>query len=175
MSEFGRARLAAGALFVRGEDVFLVRKTYGSGWDLPGGYVEPGEAPTAACRREVGEELGIDRLARRLLVHDWAPSPGEGDKVLYVFDCGELGADERTIRLQESELDAWRWVSIADIDDYLIPRLARRVRQAHLAHITAALGTSNTAVRWGRSISRARRPTLDLPRPGLALYVYIYL
>lgn len=135
VAEFGRARLAAGALFVRGDEVLLVHKTYGNGWDLPGGYVEPGEAPAAACRRELGEELGIDRFVRRLLVHDWAPSPEEGDKALYVFDCGELGAEERTIRLQESELDAWQWVSVGALDDYLIPRLARRVRQAHLAHI----------------------------------------
>jgi 8-oxo-dGTP pyrophosphatase MutT (NUDIX family) len=131
----GRARLAAGALFVRGDEVLLVHKTYGDGWDLPGGYVEPGEAPAAACRREVGGELGIDRVARRLLVHDRALNPNEGDKVLYVFDCGELGADERAIRLRESELDAWRWVAIADVGEVVIPRSARRVRQAHLAHI----------------------------------------
>ncbi|MFE7746042.1 NUDIX domain-containing protein [Nocardia sp. NPDC057455] len=131
--EVGRARSAAGALFVRGDEVLLVHKTYGNGWDLPGGYVEPGEAPTAACRREIGEELGIDRVAHRLLVHDWAPNPGEGDKVLYVFECGELG-DERAIRVQESEIDGWRWVAIDDVADVVIPRLARRVRQAHLAH-----------------------------------------
>ncbi|MFD8246081.1 NUDIX domain-containing protein [Nocardia sp. NPDC059691] len=135
MVEVGRARLAAGALFVRGDDVLLVHKTYGNGWDLPGGYVEPGEAPAAACRRELLEELGIGRSVHRLLVHDWAPSPGEGDKVLYIFDCGALGDDERVLRLQESELDAWRWVSVAGVHDYVLPRLARRLRQAHLAYI----------------------------------------
>ncbi|MEV4240129.1 MULTISPECIES: NUDIX hydrolase [unclassified Nocardia] len=88
-NHFARARLAAGALFVRGDEVLLVHKTYGNGWDIPGGYVEPGEAPASACRREVREELGIDRLPKRLLVHDWAPSEGEGDKTLSPDVCGK--------------------------------------------------------------------------------------
>jgi 8-oxo-dGTP diphosphatase len=29
------------------------------GWELPGGKVEPGEAPQAALHREVAEELGV--------------------------------------------------------------------------------------------------------------------
>ncbi|MBF6327605.1 NUDIX domain-containing protein [Nocardia transvalensis] len=134
-NQFARARLAAGALFVRGNEILLVHKTYGNGWDIPGGYVEPGESPTAACRREVNEELGIDRAPRRLLVHDWAPNPGEGDKILYVFDCGELGEDEAAIVLQQDELDRWQWVSVDEVDEYVVPRLARRLRQAYSAHI----------------------------------------
>ncbi|TLG18043.1 NUDIX hydrolase [Nocardia cyriacigeorgica] len=130
---FARARLAAGALFVRGDEILLVHKTYGNGWDIPGGYVEPGEAPTEACRREVLEELGIDRAPRRLLVHDWAPTPAEGDKVLYVFDCGRLG-DEHAIVLQADELDRWEWVPAHKLAEYTIPRLARRLRHAHAAH-----------------------------------------
>ena len=132
-NHFARARLAAGGLFVRGDEVLLVHKTYGSGWDIPGGYVEPGESPGAACHREIREELGIDRAPKQLLVHDWAPTETDGDKILYVFDCGDLGSDEQAITLQETELDQWAWVPLSKLDNYLIPRLARRLRQAHIA------------------------------------------
>ncbi|GGL23250.1 NUDIX domain-containing protein [Nocardia jinanensis] len=131
-SGFARARLAAGALFARagdmGDQVLLVHKTYGIGWDLPGGYVEPGESPVRACRREVAEELGIDCAPGRLLVHDWAPNPGEGDKVLYVFDCGE--PDDRAITLQTAELDRWEWVPADRVESRVAPRLGRRLRWA---------------------------------------------
>lgn len=70
---FATPRIAAGALFVDGDRVLLVRKTYGNKWDIPGGYVDRGESPAAACEREVREELGIERRPQRLLVNDWAP------------------------------------------------------------------------------------------------------
>jgi 8-oxo-dGTP diphosphatase len=67
-----------------------------------------------------------------LLVHDWAPNDN-GDKILYVFDCGDLGADESRIRLQSEELDQWAWVPIDKLDSYVISRLVRRIRQAYNA------------------------------------------
>ncbi|SFT88772.1 ADP-ribose pyrophosphatase YjhB, NUDIX family [Actinopolyspora lacussalsi subsp. righensis] len=131
--EFGTtvSRMAAGALFVApGGEVLLVRKTYGNRWDIPGGYVEPGESPARACVRELDEELGIRRYPSRILVVDWAPTDSEPDKLLWVFDCGELAEDEQRIRLDFDELDHWEWVPVVEFDEYLIPRLARRLRGA---------------------------------------------
>ncbi|WP_230511641.1 NUDIX domain-containing protein [Salinispora arenicola] len=49
-------RVAAGALFLNNEGhVLLVHPSYKKHWDIPGGYVEPGESPRAACIREVEE------------------------------------------------------------------------------------------------------------------------
>jgi len=36
-----------------------VRPDYKPHWEIPGGYVEPGEIPAEACMREVKEEFGI--------------------------------------------------------------------------------------------------------------------
>jgi 8-oxo-dGTP pyrophosphatase MutT (NUDIX family) len=78
IASLARKRMAAGALF-RDEDgrVLLVDPTYKPTWDLPGGAVEKEESPYAACRREVAEELGLDRSPGRVLVVDWVPSRPE--------------------------------------------------------------------------------------------------
>jgi 8-oxo-dGTP diphosphatase len=133
-AKFATPRIAAGALFVHGDRILLVHKTYGNGWDIPGGYVDAAESPAAACRREVKEELGIEREAQRLLIVDWAPSASEGDKILYIFDCGELGADEQRIHLAADELDRWTWAPVSQLPKYVIPRLVRRLGNAHHAH-----------------------------------------
>ncbi len=135
-ARFATPRLASGALFVEGDNILLVRKTYGNRWDMPGGYVDRGESPASACERELREELGLVRTARRLLAHDWAPSDSEGDKILYVFDCGELGQDEGAIHLDGVEIDRTEWVAVADLGRYVIPRLERRLTNAHRAHRT---------------------------------------
>lgn len=130
-NSFATPRVAAGALF-RDPDgrVLLVHPTYKDTWDIPGGYVEHGESPAAACRRELAEELGLDREMHRLVAIDWAPNDREGDKLLFIFDCGDLADDEQHIRLAANELDRWKWVPLDDLDTYLIPRLARRIRTA---------------------------------------------
>jgi len=137
--KFATPRLAAGALFVREEKILLVRKTYGNRWDIPGGYVDHGESPASACEREILEELSLNRTAKRLLVHDWAPIDPEGDKILYVFDCGEIGEDESLIKLDHVEIDAKEWVSVDNLGDYVIPRLRFRLMYAHHAYTSETI------------------------------------
>lgn len=128
---FATPRVAAGALFLDPSGrVLLVHPTYKNTWDIPGGYVEQGESPAAACRREVHEEIGLDRQPRRLLAVDWAPHEHEGDKLLFIFDCGDLADDEHRIQLDDDELDRWQWVALDQVTYFLSPRLARRIRSA---------------------------------------------
>lgn len=65
-AKFATPRITAGALFIEDGQILMVHKTYGNGWDIPGGYVDIGESPAAACHRELLEELGLDRPAGRL-------------------------------------------------------------------------------------------------------------
>jgi len=127
-----RAAVAAGALFLDEQDrVMLVRPSYKPLWDIPGGYVEPGESPRAACQREVSEELGIQPAIGPLLAVDWAPHPDDGDKLLFVFDGGPLSPDQLgVVRLQTAELAEYRYVPLDQLEELTPARLARRVRAA---------------------------------------------
>jgi 8-oxo-dGTP pyrophosphatase MutT (NUDIX family) len=124
--------MAAGALFVDAAGrVLLVRPTYKPHWDIPGGYVEPGESPRAACVREIREELGIAPTVGAHLVVDWAPADDEGDKILFIFDGGTLSDVEVAgITPAADELAEVRYVDPADLDQYLAGRLSRRIRTA---------------------------------------------
>lgn len=137
--KFATPRIASGALFVSHDRILLVRKTYGNRWDIPGGYVDRGESPAAACEREVREELGLNRRVKRLLVHDWAPSEDEGDKILYVFHCGELAASEHEIRLDRVEIDKTEWVALENLAHHVTPRLVRRLTAAYSAHVSGVM------------------------------------
>ena len=125
-------RVAAGALFFDANGkMLLVRPSYKPYWDIPGGYVEPVESPKQACRREIREELGLDSFVTQLLVIDWAPNPGEGDKLLFVFDAGLLAdADRNRIQLDPAELIEHRFFAEVEASELLIPRFSRRISAA---------------------------------------------
>ncbi|MGR3939520.1 NUDIX domain-containing protein [Streptomyces sp. BRA346] len=137
VQRMARPRMAAGALFFDAQGrVLLVRPSYKPMWEIPGGYIETGESPLSACRREVEEELGIRPPIGSLLVIDWAPNDAEGDKVLYLFDGGELSAETvAKFKLAPDELLAADFHAVEDFDQLLIPRLARRANQAVAARI----------------------------------------
>ena len=123
-------RVAAGALFF--DDigrVLLVKPTYKERWDIPGGYVEPGETPRQACQREIREELGLTVEVGNLLVVDWAPMPSEGDKLLFVFDGGATWPEIRSqVTLASEELSEFRFFRDSELPNALTDRLLRRVR-----------------------------------------------
>ena len=121
--------------------ILLVKPNYRDHWLLPGGIIEHGEAPDAGCRREVAEELGLDIEPGPLLAVGWAAPEGRRPKpiVIFVFDGGVL-ADDTPILLQEAELDDYRFVPAADLDDYLPPVMGARVAAA-----LRSRGTGGTA------------------------------
>jgi 8-oxo-dGTP diphosphatase len=125
-------RVAAGALFFDEIGrVLLVKPTYKDGWEIPGGYVVPGESPRAACIREVQEELGFTPIVSGHLAVDWAPAEHEGDKILFVFDAGVLTEQAATkINFVDGEITRWQFVADQDFDNYLPARLSRRIRTA---------------------------------------------
>lgn len=135
--EFASPRAASGALYFDDAGrVMLVNPTYKPSWEIPGGYVKPGESPEAALRREVREELGTDLPVGALLAVDWAPHPAEGDKLLFVFDGGVLsGRQVAAIQVDGAEISEFAFQDNGQLDDLLIPRLFRRIHAAIAARV----------------------------------------
>ncbi|MBO0819256.1 MAG: NUDIX hydrolase [Nocardiopsaceae bacterium] len=130
MASLARKRMAAGALIRDGAGrVLLVEPTYKPTWEVPGGAVEAEESPPAACRREVLEELGLDRPVGRVLAVDWVPSrPERPEGLILVYDGGVLSeADIAAIRLLADELASYAFVDVEQVAERASALLARRI------------------------------------------------
>ncbi len=128
-STFATPRVAAGALFLGHGRVLLVCPSYKNTWDILGGYVERGESPAAAAAVRLprnSASTGSPTDSTR-----WTgPHEREGDKLLFLFDCGNLGDDEHHIRLDGHELDRWEWVPLDRLENYVVSRIAHLIRAA---------------------------------------------
>ncbi|MFE2551953.1 NUDIX domain-containing protein [Streptomyces sp. NPDC059355] len=132
----GRAKAtASAAAIVRDEQgrVLIVNPVYKERWNLPGGHIEEGELPTAAARREVREEIGLDLEIGELLVTAWVTRT-EGSHVFYVFDGPQLSPEQQqAITVQESEIGEIRFCLPEDISPSMIPPFALAVWRKALA------------------------------------------
>jgi 8-oxo-dGTP pyrophosphatase MutT (NUDIX family) len=88
------------AIYV-GQALLLLKSSYRAEWNFPGGSLRPGEAPDAAARREMEEEIGLSSYA--LLPAGSASGIWDGrrDRVHFFelhLDCiPELRLDNREI------------------------------------------------------------------------------
>jgi len=151
VASLARKRLAATAFFRDAQGrLLLVNPVYKPVWDLPGGAAEADESPRAACRREVAEELGLDRPPGRLLAVDWVPARTIGpyqtllpDGVIIVYDGGVLTpAGVKEIVLADGELAGYEFVTADEAAGRVTPLVARRITaclQACEAGTVAAL------------------------------------
>jgi 8-oxo-dGTP diphosphatase len=123
-----RTPAASGALLWAGERLLLLRPTYKPTWTLPGGCVEEGESPLAACLREVQEETGLRRTTGILRCVDYrTPGPGAGG-LRFLFDLGVLGSgEERELRLPPDEIAEHRLVTAQHAEQLLDDAQGRRL------------------------------------------------
>lgn len=135
--------------------VLVCELTYKKDWDLPGGVVDPHEAPRTALEREVLEELGVALTASRLLAVNWLPPYRQwDDALLFVYDLGTVPDLRERAVLESSELAGVHWLAADQLEDHLAPYAARHLRailsanDAAGAGRTGGAGSTGGAARW---------------------------
>lgn len=101
-----------------GEKVLIVEYTNNVGYGLPGGHMEKGEDPSAACLREVKEELGITLATKALVLRDAWRHPD--DKIILGY-VSVLPENVQIVAIDRKEVLATHWVNIEAIKSDLVP------------------------------------------------------
>jgi len=116
--------------------ILLLRRAVQPGfgaWDLPAGYLDPGESFEVAARRETLEEAGIDvELVGLAGVYHSAPA----NAVTAVFRARSMRPDS-TVQI-DAESSEHAWVPRSEVDEWL-PRMAFASMAAALADWASAM------------------------------------
>lgn len=100
-----------------GAALLMVRSSYRSEWNFPGGGVKPGEIPEAAARRELAEELGLAASTLRPACISNGLWDGRRDRVHFF----ELRLDRLPkLRLDNREIIAVRLMLPAELGDVVL-------------------------------------------------------
>lgn len=107
-------------------DVLIVKPDHKEGWIFPGGYVEVGESPSDAFRREMSAELGVDSFETdRLLSVDYRGHAEE--YIMFIFDGGTF-TTEMIEKIQlPPRLTEYRFVPPQEAVTMLRNKSARRL------------------------------------------------
>ena len=141
-------RLVAEVALVRGTDILMVKAKRGFSrgyWNLPGGFLDFGEAPEVAVEREVQEEIGAGITLDGLLGVYHSGFPGKPTYTMGFVYRGHTGATR--FRLKADEIEAADWFPIH-----------RGLMQTH-----------NPFVRWGLVdlFKQFESPPFEVVRHGL--------
>lgn len=106
--------------------ILIVQPIHKDGWIFPGGYVEKGESPSAACVREVTAEIGVSVTRPiRLLSIDYCDSSEE--YVMFIFDCGTLTEENIKKITLSPNISEYRFATVDEALRMLRKNSARRL------------------------------------------------
>ncbi|MBV9384609.1 MAG: NUDIX hydrolase [Streptosporangiaceae bacterium] len=125
-----------GVIFDEAERVLLMREKIDGLWSLPGGWADPGDAPSAAVTREVLEETGYHSSVVRLIAC-WdrelqgnpPPLPVHVWKLFFL--CRRDGAVQPPAALETLDVG---WFGLAELPPLSLGRVNHRQIERALAH-----------------------------------------
>jgi ADP-ribose pyrophosphatase YjhB (NUDIX family) len=125
-----------GAVFDDRERVLLTREKTDGRWSLPGGWADPGDAPSAAVTREIREETGYHTSAVKLIacwdrdLQGHRPSlPVHVYKLFFL--CRRDGAVQPPSTLETLEVG---WFGLGELPPLSLGRVNHREIERALAH-----------------------------------------
>jgi ADP-ribose pyrophosphatase YjhB (NUDIX family) len=125
-----------GVLFDDGERVLLMRERADGLWSLPGGWADPGEAPSTAVVREVIEETGYGSSAVKLIAcwdrelqNNPPPLPVHVYKLFFL--CRHNGTVQEPEALETLDVG---WFSLDALPELSLGRVNHRQLNRALAH-----------------------------------------
>ncbi len=107
----------AAAIVTDAGRVLMVRRRVREGqlsWQFPAGEIEAGESPEQASVRETQEETGLTVKATKLLGNRVHPKTG---RLMSYTACEVVSGVAEVVDTEE--LDAFSWVALADIPEYV--------------------------------------------------------
>jgi ADP-ribose pyrophosphatase YjhB (NUDIX family) len=125
-----------GAIFDDDERVLLMREKIDGRWSLPGGWADPGDAPSAAVTREILEETGYHSSAVKLIAC-WDrevqgnPPPLPVHVYKLFFLCRRDGAVQPPAALETLEVG---WFGLGALPPLSLGRVNHRQLERALAH-----------------------------------------
>ncbi len=111
-------------IFDAQQRVLLSHRTDRDAWNLPGGGVEPGEAPWEAVTREVMEETGLEVRIERLIGVYFVKAKHD---IVFTFFCAVIGGT----LVESLEADQHAYFDRNALPVNTLPRHVERVADAY--------------------------------------------
>jgi 8-oxo-dGTP diphosphatase len=127
-------RMGSGILLVTDQNqIVVVKPTYKSQWEVPGGIVEKDESPLSGALREVKEELNITLSADGIVLAslDYMAAGGvKTEALMFLFATRIPQETLLDIRSDNKEIGDYKVIAPSEATSYLGDMLGARVQRA---------------------------------------------